>query len=182
MKKLVNEYLYSRGPESSGNLKAVHERRCYSTKMKPGDLPEWYCDVHRYWWNHNMINTKGVVDLKYKWVKENHFMKDSVLRISYTGKIETYRPKYMIGGREVESVFDEYTNVGAMVFSSGIFKCLAYIRKYSNYDMSEIRREFVRQCEWLKENEPAEIHLLGDADFGEWFDTKVSDITQYNKQ
>lgn len=179
MKKLVNEYSYSRNPDDSGNLTAVHEKRCYKTKMKPKDLPEWYCDVHRYWWTHNMINTKGVVDISYKWVKENHFMKDSVLRISYTGKIEKYHPMHNIGGKMVKSVFDEYTNVDSMVFGGDIFKCLAYIRKYSNFDLSKVKREFVKQCKWLKvyENE-----FAPDTDnFGKWFEEKLKSEIEENQ-
>lgn len=173
MKKLANEYFYSSDPKESNNIEAVRNHRHYKTKMKPTDLPEWYCDVHRYWWNRNLINTKGVVDIKYSWIRENHFMKDSVLRISYTGKIEEYYPEYTIGGKNVKSVLSDYKNVDTMVFSNGIFKCLAYIEKYSNYDLSEVRKEFVKQCNWLKKNEPE--FAPDTKNFGKWFDEKIKE-------
>ena len=171
MKKLVNEYRYSSDPKEDGFLTAIHTKRGYKTKMKPSDLPEWYCDVHRYWWNRNMINTKGVVDIKYTWVRENHFMKDSVLRISYTGKIEEYYPEYEFRGKMRKCSISDYRNVGSMVFGNDIFKCLAYIKKYSNFDISKVRKEFVKQCKWLKENEP---EFAPDTDnFGKWFDNTL---------
>ena len=95
MKELAKEYTYSSNPNEDGYLSAIRGNRRYKTKMKPSDLPEWYCDVHRYWWNRDMIKTDGVVDLKYTWVKENHFMKDSLLRISYCGKIIEYNLNIM---------------------------------------------------------------------------------------
>lgn len=171
MKDLANEYSYSANPEESRQITAVRENRCYKTKMVPSDLPEHYCDVHRCWWTHNLINTKGVVDLKYKWVKINHFMKDSMLLISYTDKIEEYYPEYEFCGEKRTSIISDYTNVGARVWGPDIFKCLAYVRKYSDYDLTPIKEEFVQQCEWLKENEPE--FAPDTSDFGEWFEDRL---------
>jgi hypothetical protein len=168
MKELAKEYTYSSCPSDDGCLSAIRGNRRYKTKMKPSDLPEWYCDVHRCWWDRDMIKTNDVVDLKYTWVKENHFMKDSLLRISYCGKILEYNPMHEIGGKRVKSVFTEYTNVDSIVFGNDIFKCLAYIRKYSNFDLSKVKKEFVKQCNWLKVYENV---LAPDTDdFGKWFD------------
>lgn len=172
MKKLANEYYFSKDPQESGLLKSVRNGRTYNTKMKPEDLPVHYCDVYRHWYTHNMINCKGVVDIKYKWVEENHFMKDSVLRISYTGKIEEFHPTYTINGEVRESFFSEYKNCDVTVFGNDILKCLAYIQKYSDYDISEVRSEFIKQCEWLKENEPAFAPKADD--FGKWFDDEIN--------
>ena len=173
MKNFANEYFYTSDPKESNNLEAVRNNRHYKTKMKPTDLPEWYCDVHRYWWNRNLINTKGVVDIKYTWIRENHFMRDSVLRISYTGKIEEYYPVYEFGGKKRKSVISDYKNVDSMVFSNDIFKCLAYIQKYSDFDLSEVRKEFVKQCNWLKKNEPEFAPETNN--FGKWFDEKIKE-------
>lgn len=173
MKKLANEYFYSTNPKDSNNIYSVRKQKHYKTKMKPTDLPEWYCDVYRYWWNRNLINTKGVVDIKYSWVRENHFMRDSVLKISYTGKIEGYYPEYTIGDKKVKSVITFYKNVDTMVFSDDIFKCLAYIEKYSDYDLSEVRKEFVKQCNWLKKNEPE--FAPDTKNFEKWFDEKIKE-------
>lgn len=173
MKNFANEYFYTSDPKESNNLEAVRNNRHYKTKMKPTDLPEWYCDVHRYWWNRNLINTKGVVDIKYTWIRENHFMKDSVLRISYTGKIEEYYPVYEFGEKKRKSVLSDYKNVDSMVFSNDIFKCLAYIQKYSDFDLSEVRKEFIKQCNWLKKNEPEFAPETNN--FGKWFDEKIKE-------
>ena len=173
MKNFANEYFYTSDPKESNNLESVRNNRHYKTKMKPTDLPEWYCDVHRYWWNRNLINTKGVVDIKYTWIRENHFMRDSVLRISYTGKIEEYYPVYEFGGKKRKSVISDYKNVDSMVFSNDIFKCLAYIQKYSDFDLSEVRKEFVKQCNWLKKNEPEFAPETNN--FGKWFDEKIKE-------
>ena len=171
MRKLANEYWYDSNPEKDNHLSAIRGRRSYKTKILAKDVPEWYCDVHRYWWTRNLINCKGVMDLRYDWVRENHFMKDSVLRISYTGKIEEYYPEMVINGKKRKCVFEEYTNVESMVFGNEVFKCLAWIKKYSGYDMSGIRKEFVKQCKWLKENEP---EFAPDTDnFGKWFDERL---------
>lgn len=175
MKKLTNEYFYSSNPKEDGLLTAVHEKRNYKTKMLPEDLPEWYCSTHRAWWTHCMVNTKGVVDVKYTWVKENHFMKDSMLYISYTDKIGEEHQEYTINGKKLRSPFTNYTNVGSIVFGNDIFKCLAYIKKYSGTDISAIRKQFVKQCWWLKENEP---EFAPDTDnYGKLFD----EMTEFGK-
>ena len=167
----ISKRIYSSNPNEDGYLSAIRGNRRYKTKMKPSDLPEWYCDVHRYWWNRDMIKTDGVVDLKYTWVKENHFMKDSLLRISYCGKIIEYNPIHEIGGKKIKNIFTEYTNVDSIVFGRDIFKCLAYIEKYSDFNLTPIREEFIKQCNWLKKNEP-EFAPEAD-DFGKWFDDKI---------
>lgn len=172
-KELANEYCYSTNPNENNHLRAIRGNRSYKTKMVSKDLPEWYCDVHRHWWMHNMINCKGVVDIKYTWVKENHFMKDSVLRISYTGKIESYYPEIEINGNKRKSVFEEYRNEDCMVFGNDILKCLAYIKKYSEFDVSGVRKEFIKQCKWLKENEPE--FAPNTDNFGKWFDEKLKE-------
>ena len=112
MKNLSNRYFYEvhytvddngKIHRWNGDVYADRKNRLYKTKMKPNDLPEYYCEVQRYGYRHDIINASGVVDIAYSWVKENHFMKDSVLRISYTGNLEPYYEKYNFNGREVVS-------------------------------------------------------------------------------
>lgn len=150
---------------------AEYPKRHYKTKMLPKDLPEHYCDVRRFCMLRECINAKNVVDMKYFWIKENHFMKDSILRVSYTGKLESYYPTYNYDGKEIKSIFAEYTNHDVSVFGYDIFKYIGYAQKYSNFDVSEIKKEFIKQCEWLKENEP--VFAPDCDDFGEWFDDKI---------
>lgn len=187
MKKLINRYRYERTfeervdengrisyPYHDGNLYACYENRDYKTKMYKEDLPEYYCNVWRYSGNWDVISAKGVKGLYYKWVKENHFMKDSLLYVSYTDEIEPYCETYTYDGKEIKSIFSSYRNAEQMVFGHSIFKFLAYVHKYSDYDLSIIRSEVKEQCEWLKEHEPFHAPDLEDCnDYGEWFDQKI---------
>lgn len=143
-------------PDESGydyeysNLKAHRNNRIYSTKMNQHSLPEYFCDVMRYGCiYYNIIDSRCVSDLKYKWFKINHFMKDSSLEITF------------INGEKEN------------VYSYEIFKYLAYVKKYSGYDISVIREEFIKQCNWLVENEPE--FAPDTEDFGNWFDNKISE-------
>ncbi len=183
MKKMTNVYVYTLEFSYDENtnkvnttlkndcIYACYPKRNYKTKMKPTDLPEHYCDVQRYGACHNIINSKDVIDLKYTWVKENHFMKDSVLRISYSGKLQPYYDTFTYDDKEITSKFVSYKNVDAKVYGNDILKFLGYVHKYSNYDITEIRSEFIKQCEWLRDNEP---NFAPDtSDFGQWFDNKI---------
>lgn len=185
MTKYANEYSYERiysfdektktSSYVNSKLKSLKNNRYYQTKMNVDDLPENYCDVQRYGAHHNVIRTDNIKDLKYHWVKENHFMKDSLLRVSFTGEIKE-KPIYInINGKPIESIFKDYENMDSMVFGNSIFKFLGYVKKYSNYDISEIRNQFVKQCEWLKENEPS--FAPDTDDFGKWFDDTINKAT-----
>lgn len=64
-----------------------------------------------------------------------------------------------------------------MVFGYSIFKFLAYVHKYTDYDLSIIRSEAKEQCEWLKEHEPFHAPDLEDCnDYGEWFDQNIKKV------
>lgn len=183
MKDFANVYSYERKYEydentkkithSDGDLYAVRNNRGYKTKMNTYDLPEHYCDVQRYMDYHNVINTKDIKSLHYTWVKENHFMKDSILRVSYTGDIESKKLVFHNGEKFIISpVFTDYTNVDEMVFGNDILKFLSYVRKFSNYDITHIKQEFVSHCNWLKENEPCFAPECDD--FEKWFDENTN--------
>ena len=65
-------------------LNAHRNNRLYATKMEYNSLPEYFCDVMRYGHiYYDVIDTRGVSNLKYKWFKMNHFMKDSSLEVSF---------------------------------------------------------------------------------------------------
>ena len=193
MKNLSNRYFYEVHYSVDGNGNIHHwngdvyadrKNRLYKTKMKPNDLPEYYCEVQRYGNRYDIINASGVVDIAYSWVKENHFMKDSVLRISYTGELKPYYEKYNINGKEVVSFSPSYTNEDEMIFGNSIFKFLAYCKKYSRISLNKVRKSFIEQCEWLKNNEPGFAPHRGKdengntvfPDFGEWFDNNINDL------
>ena len=82
MKNLSNRYFYEvhYSVDDNGNIHrwngdvyADRNNRLYKTKMKPNDLPEYYCEVQRYGNRYDIINASGVVDIAYSWGKENHF-------------------------------------------------------------------------------------------------------------
>ena len=194
MKNLVNRYQYERTferktdgdgkilfPYTDGNLYACYENRDYMTGMHKEDLPEYYCNVWRCGGNWDVISAKDVKGLYYKWVKENHFMKDSILYVSYTDKIEPYYETFTYDGKEIKNIFPSYKNAEQMVFGHGIFKFLAYVHKYSGYDLSAIREQVKEQCEWLNEHEPAFApDLKMFKDYGEWFDDKINMVFDYD--
>lgn len=175
MKNLSDTYSYEQVYEFLENEKrithtdtplySIRNGRRYKTKMYVDDLPEYYCDVQRYGNRRDVIKSKDVKFLKYTWIKENHFMKDSVLRVSYTGDIK----KHKVSGDGF--TFNDYTNVDVMIFGYDILKFLSYVKKYSDCDISEVKSEFIKHCEWLKENEPS--FAPDSDDFDKWFEDKI---------
>ena len=199
MKQLANRYNYhihcsydenGKYTERNGDIYADRGRRLYKTKMRLSDFPDYYCDVQRYSSNHDILNAKGVKDVLYTWVKENHFMKDSVLHISYSGKLKPYHEQYTFNGKKIASCFTSYTDEDEMVFGHDIFKFLAYAKKYSGISLSKVRKAFIDQCEWLKEHEPHDAphdsySQNGDIafpDFGMWFDKKINEYENYSNK
>ena len=182
MKNWANSYSYEISynivDEESGKfsttetkLKSNKNNRRYNTKMTKEDLPEYYCDVQRYGCSHDVIKAKDIRGLKYTWIKENHFMKDSILRISYVGEIQKRPLIVEYDGESRATGFNEYLNVDEAVFGYSIFKFLAYVKKYSDYDISEIKSEFLKHCKWLKSNEP--LHAPSTDNFSKWFDDEL---------
>lgn len=141
------EYKYS-------YLKAHRNNRTHTTKMEHDSLPEYFCNVHRYGVQYNVIDSRGVTKLSYRWFKMNHFMRDSSLKV----------------------YFDNNEEEEICVYGYEIFKYLAYVKKYSNYDISAIREEFIKQCNWLAENEPDCVPETDD--FGKWFDNELNEYEE----
>ena len=79
----------------------------------------------------------------------------------------------------LEVSFVDSNEENVRVYSYEIFKFLAYAKKYSGYDISDIRSEFINQCNWLAKNEP-DIAPNTD-DFGNWFDNKINEYEEKNK-
>ena len=135
-------------------LKAHRNDRIYNTKMSYNSLPEYFCDVYRFGNIYNVIDSRNISNLNYKWFKMNHFMRDSVLEITFIGSTKT----------------------NERVYSYEIFKYLAYVKKFSDYDISDIRSEFINQCNWLVKNEPD--FAPNTDDFGNWFDNKINEYEE----
>ena len=136
----------------------------YRTKITPDDLPEWYLN---YWdgVRYNYINTKGVVDILYRPVLENHLFKDDCIFISYNKKIKvTETLKYSTTWFTVDE--DEYDEI---LWDWEIINFLVYAKKYSGYDIEPIKDQIWNdKMLWLKDNEPDIFD--GDRDvFESWF-------------
>lgn len=76
----------------------------------------------------------------------------------------------------LEISFNDNENIDERVYSSEIFKYLAYVKKYSEYDISAIREEFIKQCNWLVDNESDCVPDTDD--FGNWFDNKINEYEE----
>lgn len=150
-------------------LQSEKNGRWYKTKMEVESLPLSYCQVE---WNPDelhFINSANVKNLKYCWIKENHWMKDSVLLIDYDGNMEIQE------GRSGDYLTD-YNNVDIMIWDRDILKFIAYVKKFSDYDLTDIRQTFIDQVIWLQENEPMFAPTKGDA--GEWFDAAIKEYSE----
>lgn len=141
-------------------LVAVHEKCSRKTKMMFENLPDTYVRLRRgYGWD-DILNSAGVKDLRYHWIMENHFMRDSLLQVSYG-----------------DTNLDDNRYAGKLVFGYEIFKFVAAIKKNSpDCDLTNVRNGFIEHCEWLKENEPGFAPLLDECeDYGVWFDKKINE-------
>lgn len=139
----------------------------YRTKITPDDLPEYYLT---YWdgIRQNWINTKGVVDLVYRPVLENHILKDDALYISYNGKIkELSRETYI----STWIKFDEDT-YDDIIWGNHIIDFLAYAKVFSKYDIEPIKEQIWNdKMLWLKENETEMFnsYVKNRENFERWF-------------
>ena len=119
----------------------------YRTKILPEDLPEWFvfgylCDRHGY------ISAKGVKHLLYRpnYAFENHLNKDDFLYISYKDEIK--QDGYL------SPSFPLYKGYDHSVYGGIIVKFVEAAEKYSDYDVSEIKKEIKRKTEWYLERNP----------------------------
>ena len=133
----------------------------YNTKIKSEDLPEWYI-YGRYYKRFGYLSAKGVVDVYYIPNKIfNHYLKYDDMFISYTGKIDKTTKDIL----EVASQKDLYH-----VYGLEILYMLKGIKKYSNYDISEIIEQLKDKMQWFKENHPKDFeHECGDFDLDKFF-------------
>lgn len=148
----------------------------YKTKIIPDDLPEYYLT---YWDGdrQNWINTKGVVDLIYRPVLENHVFKDDSLYISYNGKIKELSRVTHIS---TWIIFDEDT-YDDIIFGNYIIDFLVYAKVFSGYDIEPIKEQIWNEkMLWLKENETEmfEDYVKSREYFDSWFDKVEKKISK----
>lgn len=62
----------------------------YPTKLTAADLPEDYIKIHSrvIWYMKGYLRTSGIVDMMYRWVRENYLFKDDYIYISYHGPLK----------------------------------------------------------------------------------------------
>lgn len=139
-----NDFLYSNGK--------------YKTKLTKEDMPNYYIESLYYAYNHGFMNASGVKYIVYKSNKfSNHMFKDDFLYISYNKPITENKDK---------NSFDFYEGYDEYVWGSNIISMLKAIEKYSNYDISEIKKQIEEKRIWFKENYPTDYeHEVGNCDF-----------------
>ena len=120
----------------------------YRTKILPEDLPEYF--VYGYLYKrHGYISANGVKHLVYvpNYTFTNHLHKYDKLFISYNDKIEPY---------ESENGFSWHKGYDESIGGHLIEKFVDAAEKYSQYDVSDIRKEIQRKEEWYYERNPQE--------------------------
>lgn len=118
----------------------------YRTKIFPSDLPEWYVRGYMYK-TQGYMSAKGVKHLYYKpnYVFDNHLYKYDTLFISYD---EPITPTVS------ENCFNWFEGYKHVLDGSTMVDFLDAVEKYSNYDVSEIRKEFEKKEKWYYERHP----------------------------
>lgn len=126
-----NEYLYSYG--------------IYPTKIKETDLPEDYIQIQSrsIWYMIGYLKTSGIVDIQYRYVKNNHLFKDDFIYISYKEKL--LKEKDTWG-------FEDYVNYDVCISGNDIIPIALAAEKYSNIDITHIRKGVEEKRKWYKEN------------------------------
>lgn len=156
MKKRINSIFYTEGKFGKGWRETcdtdnpyLYAQGRYPTKITAADLPEDYIKIHSrvIWYMIGYLKTSGIVDMKYKWHKENHLFKDDYIYISYKEplKAETDSWGYV-----------SYTNYDVYVCGNDIVDIVLAAEKYSGFDTSEVRAEIEKKRVWLRDNEPEE--------------------------
>lgn len=133
-----NGYLFSQGR--------------YRTKIKAEDLPEYYIPG-TYYRTPGFLSAKGVKQMVYKpnfWI--NHLFKDDYLYISYDKEI-----KQMDTGNGIV----DYVGSDILLWGWSIIDFLKGVEKYSNYDISEIKKQIEFKRQTLKENHPEAYRVEG---------------------
>lgn len=112
-------------------------KKGYRTKIKPEDLPEWYVYgyFHKCWC---YISAKGVKDIAFLPTYNNHIHKDDYLVVSYNKKI-------VIGDFIYETKnYDEFFGYDEKYIES--------VEKYSDIDLSDIKKRVQYKEDWYYEN------------------------------
>lgn len=146
-KKKINSTLYmgarlgrhSFDPTAQPNRYLLSQGK-YPTKIYASDLPPWYVFGYLYK-RHGYISAKGVKHLWYKpnYLIDNHYLKYDYLFVSYD------EPIIPVKSDNNFSWFEGYEHC----LSGGIIvDFIEAVEKYSDYDVTEIKKELERKKEW----------------------------------
>lgn len=122
----------------------------YPTKIKPEDLPEHYIKGNFYG-RDGFMKAAGIKQLLYVpnlWI--NHFLKDDFLLISYDKPIVKVDESKSVMGYEG---YDEY------VFGHEIISMAKAAEKYSDYDISEIKKQVEEKRQILMQKHPDDYSM-----------------------
>ena len=136
----------------------------YPTKLTAQDLPEDYIPIHSrvIWYMKGFLRTSGIVDMKYRWVKENHLFKDDYIYISYHEPLREVVDRWG---------FKDFENYDVCVCGNDIVDIVLAAEKYSGYDTAEVRAEIEKKRVWLRDHEPEfyeSFHLEDKDIFEQW--------------
>lgn len=143
----------------------------YATKIPENAIPEWYVPIRSraIWYMDGFLKVKGVSDIAYTYVKENHLFKDDYIYLCYDGeKLIKDEPTYYRG-------FTDYTN-GFSICGNDILDIIIGVEKYSpEVDTSGVRRLIQEKVEYLREYEPEFYEFV-------FHTTEQVDVFQYYKK
>lgn len=148
-----NGYLYSEGR--------------YLTKIKKDDLPTDYIEFHSrtIWYMDGFIKTSGVKDLFFEYRKDNHFLKNDYLYISYDKKIEEIKDEY---GNDEVRYFD------FIICGGDVLSILLNIEKNSSIDTTIVKNKINEKFRWWKDNYRNDY-------IGSYGEKEILDIFEYYK-
>lgn len=148
-----NGYLYSEGR--------------YLTKIKKDDLPTDYIEIHSrtIWYMDGFIKTSGVKDLFFEYRKDNHFLKNDYLYISYDKKIEEVKDEY---GNDEVRYFD------FIICGGDVLSILLNIEKNSSIDTTIVKNKINEKFRWWKDNYRNDY-------IGSYGEKEILDIFEYYK-
>lgn len=170
MKKRLNSYLYTKGKyiwKEHAIIDEINEylyaQGKYPTKITKEDLTDDYIEYvsKTNWYRLGYIKTSGIQDIKYVARRNNQAFKDDAIFVSYRGKI-THEPN--------DFDYEGFPDYDICVSGSSIFKILLAAEKYSNYDISDIRKHVEEKQRWYKENHPEEYRYSFRGDDTDWFE------------
>lgn len=147
-RKLENDMLF-----------AYRNNRCYRTKMTGNDLPKSYCRI-QYPIKNGYIRTDGVTHIVYKpSIVTDESTKDDMLFIFYDDN-----DKYERGGDNLSL----YDSCDEFVFGRDINLVIDYIEKYSEINISEIKKRIDKRMQDTRSvfNERFNIHKMEASDNG----------------